>query len=102
MPNSLELRVAELEKIIADMRKSDRYVFAKDVQIMDGRDIQLAKGRGTMIGTEASQKLGFYGATPVIQQPGAAYVADATYNNNEMNMLNYMFQAGVAYGLFTQ
>lgn len=50
----------------------DRYVFQRHLQLLDGKNIQLAKGVGTKIGTEATQKLGFYGTTPVAQQTGVA------------------------------
>lgn len=58
--------------------KSDRYVFEKAIQIADGRNIQVAKGTGTKIGTEGGatgQKLGFFGATPVVQRTGVAVSA---------------------------
>jgi len=48
--------------------KTDRVLFPKHMQIMDGRNIQLGKTTGTKIGTETTQKLGFYNATPVAQQ----------------------------------
>ena len=54
---------------LASLLKSDRYVFEKTLQIADGRKVQVGKGTGTMIATEATQKLGFFGATPVVQQP---------------------------------
>ena len=47
--------------------KSDRYIFAKDIQIQDGRKIQVGKSNGTQIATEATQKLGFFGNTPIVQ-----------------------------------
>jgi hypothetical protein len=47
---------------------SDRFIMSKTFQLMDGRNIQLGKGTGTKIGTEATQKIGFFGASPVAQQ----------------------------------
>lgn len=60
---------------------SDKFVFQKEIQIQDGRNIQGGKGTGTKIGTEATQKFSFYGVTPIVQQgaisspvtPGATY-----------------------------
>ncbi len=53
--------------------KSDRYLFQKDAQMLDGRNIQLATGTGTKIGLSASEKLGLWGVTPVVQvQPTGA------------------------------
>jgi len=69
MDKTVELgnRIKKLEAIIADLVFSDRYVFQRNLQLLDGRNIQVAKGTGTKIGTEATQKLGFYGATPIIR-----------------------------------
>lgn len=53
----------ELSNII----KIDRYVFDKKIQILDSRHIQVGKGTGTKIGTEATQKIAVYGVTPVVQ-----------------------------------
>jgi hypothetical protein len=39
-----------------------------NLEIADAKDIVLATGTGTKIGTATTQKLGFYGATPVAQQ----------------------------------
>jgi hypothetical protein len=47
---------------------SDRFVMSKTFQLMDGRNIQFGKGTGTMIGTETTQKVGFFGVSPVAQQ----------------------------------
>ena len=51
---------------------SDRYVFQKHIQLFDGKNIQVAKGTGTQIGTEAAQKITFHGATPCIQADAIA------------------------------
>lgn len=53
----------ELQEFLA----SDRYIFHKKIQILDGRSIQVGKTNGTKIGTESTQKMGFYGVTPVVQ-----------------------------------
>lgn len=53
----------ELAKFIL----SDKFLFEKHIQILDGRNFQLATSTGTQIGTAAGQKIGFYGVTPVIQ-----------------------------------
>lgn len=77
----LKARVDKLERFIEAMNFSDRYVFQKDVQMLDGRNIQLARGIGTQIGTASDQKFAFHGATPTAQAnsinsptaPGATY-----------------------------
>lgn len=47
---------------------SEKTIFQKHLQIMNGRNIQVGRGTGTKIGTEAAQKIGFFGTTPKIQQ----------------------------------
>lgn len=49
----------------------DKPHFRNDVTLGDGFDLILGTGTGSKIGTAATQKLGFYGATPVAQ--AAAY-----------------------------
>jgi len=65
--NNIEERLARVEGLLAAMNRSDRYTFQRLVQILDGRNIQLGKTTGTKIGTETSQKLAFFGVTPVDQ-----------------------------------
>jgi len=62
-----EQRIERLEGLIAKLIASDRYTIQRNIQMFDGRNIQLATGTGTKIGTAATQKLGFYGVTPVDQ-----------------------------------
>lgn len=64
----LEKRIEYLEGVIHSLVFSDRYIIGKTMQFNDGRNIQLALGTGTKIGTAATQKIGFYGVTPVVQQ----------------------------------
>ncbi len=64
----------ELEELLA----SDRYIFSKTVQFLDGRNIQAGKTNGTKIGTEGGatgQKIGFFGTTPTTQRTGVAVTA---------------------------
>ena len=66
---------------------ADKYIHDRDLVLLDGRRIQLGKGTGTMIGTETTQKLGFFGTAPVSQlsDPGDASGctgnADTVVNN---------------------
>lgn len=53
----------ELQELLA----SERYIFSKKIQILNGRNIELATDIGTRIGTTSSQKLSFHGVTPVAQ-----------------------------------
>jgi len=83
----------EFEELLA----SDRYIFHKTIQILDGRTIIVGKGAGTKIGTEPTQKIGFFGATPIVQRlafnspstPSATYVqAEAQSAVTEIIALN--------------
>jgi hypothetical protein len=73
---------------------SDRYVFQKHIQLFDGKNIQIAKGTGTQIGTEITQKLSFYGVTPVDQPITVANPSDGgplynqTQNQEVVNAVN--------------
>jgi hypothetical protein len=64
----LEERIQYLETIISDFVYSDRYISQKHMQFLDGKNIQLARGTGTQIGTDTDQKLAFFGGTPVVRQ----------------------------------
>lgn len=73
--NDLEKRVAYLEGVISSLVKSDRYTIERTIQLLDGRNFQFATGTGTKIGTAASQKIAFWGTTPVDQPAAIADVA---------------------------
>lgn len=68
---TLEERVKLLEDLVNKMVKTDRYIFERQIQIFDGRSIIAGTNQGLTIGTvggSSGQKLGFFGATPVVQQ----------------------------------
>lgn len=72
--NEQEIRAiirSELEEFLA----TDRYIFNKKVQFLDGRNIQLGLSTGTKIGTATGHKLGFFNKTPVIQQSSPSSLA---------------------------
>lgn len=66
-PQQLKL----LEDVVYRLGKlelADRYRFNKNIEIADGKNIQLTGTiLGTKIATDPKQKLGFYGNTPVVQ-----------------------------------
>lgn len=55
----------------------------------DGSNIAVGTGTGTKIGTAASQKLGFYNATPVVQPVGAAQAAVAATGSTNSSPYGY-------------
>ena len=97
MPPLTEAQVREIIKNeLQELLASDRYIFHKTIQILDGRNIQLGRSNGTKIGLSASEKLAFYGDTPIIQQqfpnapstPSGVYVqAEAQSTVNSVNAL---------------
>lgn len=78
----LKNRVQFLENILRGLVLSDRYVFQRDVQMMPGRNFQLPTSTGTKFGTATTQKLAFYGVTPV-DQP--ATVSDPSGQANDLD-----------------
>lgn len=74
MEQDINLIVADLMKRITALEASNiqtqttKSVLVKHLQVLDARNIQLGKTTGTKIGTESTQKLAFFGATPVVRQ----------------------------------
>jgi hypothetical protein len=58
--------------VLTWMEDEDYFKFSDDVMMLGGENIILDTTTGTKIGTATSQKLGFYNATPVVQQTGVA------------------------------
>lgn len=74
----LKAEVKELRNIINALVAPDKYIISKDIKMNDGRDIVLAKGTGTRFGTESTQKLGFFGKTPIVQPSSTGTTLDMT------------------------
>ena len=86
---------------------SDRFIFKKTVQF--NRNTQFGEGTtlntgattGLKIGGATTQKLGFFGVTPVVQYAGHLNSpAAGTYGANEQGMLNFLRQGLGSYGFF--
>ncbi len=63
----LEQQIQQLQGIVYQLIHGDRYLFQRDLDIFD-KNIVLHSTLGTRFGTTASQKLSFFGATPVARQ----------------------------------
>ncbi len=63
----LEKKVERLEAELSKILFSDRYLFERDFEIANGRNIIVSTGGGTKIATATDQKLSFYGVTPIKQ-----------------------------------
>ena len=67
--NEEQIKEEKIRQIIREELETflgfNKYTFQKNIQIFDGRNIQLGRTTGTKIGTAIDQKLGFFGTTPV-------------------------------------
>lgn len=61
-------RLEKIENLLASLSYSDRFIFQKHLQLMEGRNISTGTGTGTKIGTATTNKIGFFNALPVVQQ----------------------------------
>ena len=66
---------------------------------VDGVNLTFGTSTGTQIGTSASQKLAFFGKSPVVQPTLGAATAGTSYTSNEQTMLNAVYNAVRALGL---
>jgi hypothetical protein len=82
-PQELKNEIEILKSRLNVYELSDRFMMPKTFQLMDGRNIQLGKGTGTKIGTEATQKIGFFGVAPVAQQSHIPAPSGGTVIDNE-------------------
>ncbi len=80
-------RVKKLEEQLQIL--TDKVIFNKDIMLQDGRDIIVAKGVGTKIGTESTQKLAFFGATPIARQATISTPSSAggTYSQSQVQSI---------------
>jgi hypothetical protein len=74
---------------------------AGSATLADGGNIVVGTSTGTKIGTATSQKLGFYNATPVIQQTGGSATAGGTYTATEQTMLQTAYNCLRTLGLLS-
>lgn len=79
----------------------NRQVFTVCGSWADGVNIALGSTTGSQFGTVSSQKIGFLGATPVVQQTGGSATAGASYTSTEEGMLNKCYAALRAFGFLS-
>lgn len=65
--SNLKERIDSLELLIFQLIKPSGYVFNKAITIADGLDITTNTSTGTKLPALATQKLGFWGVTPIVQ-----------------------------------
>ena len=72
---------------LKNVLKTDKFVFDKNIQILDARNIQLSRTTGTKIGTAIDQKLGFFGTTPVDKPETAVNVGEVISRLQELGLI---------------
>jgi hypothetical protein len=76
-----------------------RLPFVACGSILDGTEWTLGSTDGLQIGTADTQKIGFFGKTPVVQQTMGSATATSSYGTNEQTMLQAVYNAVRALGL---
>jgi hypothetical protein len=76
-----------------------RVTFQVIGSVLDGTQLTLGTSSGLQIGTSASQKIGFFGKTPVAQPTLGAATAGSSYTSAEQGMLQAVYNALRSLGL---
>ena len=84
---------------LRDFIVTDKYIFQRLVQFLDGRNIQLGKTTGTKLGTSSSEKLGLWGTTPVdqpetVSDPSGGGTVDAESRTAIVAIIDRMQELG--------
>lgn len=97
----LQREVNELKRVINFLYRSDRYLFERDIDMRDGTNIRIGGTKGTKIGFNVTDKLGFYGGTPVVRYDDISFngVPGATYGGVEQATLAGLRSALLYYNL---
>ena len=102
MPPLTEEQIREIiQDELSNLIVSDRYTFQKLIQIFDGRNIQLGKGTGTKFGTETTQKLSFWGKTPLAQQSPTGITSGFTQNAGNTVRVDSAFDGNLGGNIYT-
>ena len=100
----IKMNEDDVRKIIRDELarhiRIDKYVFDKGIYILDGRHINTGETSGTKISTATTQKLGFFGVTPVDQpaavtQPAGGAVVDQPARNGVDDIRDRLKELGL-------
>ena len=60
-------RIKQLEAKANMLYFSDKYLFSRDIELEDQRNFIFSGVTGNKIGTSSTQKLSFYGASPIVR-----------------------------------
>jgi len=79
----------------------NRVAFSVIGAFADGINLTFGTNTGTQVATAPSQKLAFWGKTPVIQQTGGALTAGSSYTSVEQGMINTLWTMARTLGLLS-
>ena len=85
-------KVVDSAGTVTDLTQTAETTFSADITFDDGIDIAVNTSTGTKIGTASTQKLGFFGATPVVQASALTAAdgatVDGTYGAQEQGVIS--------------
>ena len=99
-PDTGIYRVGDGDLAIASNGEWVYRIRPNDMMLNDGKNIQVGTGVGTRIGASATQKLGFFGQTPVTRRPGLGTVPTDAPLSTVITKLNSVMVGLRELGLF--
>jgi hypothetical protein len=79
----------------------EKIVFGKDLDVSGDHDFIIGTSTGTKIGTATSQKIGFFNATPVVQQSGTGETSEFTAGTGTTARADSTFTGAVGSTAYT-
>lgn len=77
----LKREIQDLREIINLFIIPGKYLFQRDLELSDNHNIVFSGKTGSKMGTSATQKLSFYGLTPIVQQSSTGETTGASAAN---------------------
>lgn len=102
-PTSVRLKAGSSAEVFFDINGVNAVIRTSNTlwQWTDGLNQSFSVTNGSKIGTSVSQKIGFWNATPVVQQTGGAATAGVAYTTTEQAMLNALYSMARTTGLLS-
>jgi hypothetical protein len=96
----IDMKFEEMKRSANFAMKFDVYNFEKHLQLLNGVDIGLGRDKGSRIGKAPDEKLGFYGAAPVVRPssltlPSGGVTQDAQSRNAISDINNRLQSLGL-------
>jgi len=101
MNEELKIQVREIiRQELAGMVSNDRFMFKKNIEIAEGMNIKTGTSVGSFFGSTATDKIGFYGVTPIVQQatlsdPSGGVTIDSQARSTIGNILTSLKNIGI-------